>query len=122
MPESWRSDFADNSSILASVMKRSAWLERTTTTDIGEADSCDGNYWVQSGGVYLKWNQVTEEETVCEIMSGDIDLPPLHRSDVYRALIIGAPDTECPGGPEQRWEITVLNTDVPTVTFPLSDP
>jgi hypothetical protein len=120
IPDAWRGEFADNSSILASVLKRSAWLERTTTTDIGEADVCDGNYWVQTAGVYLKWNQVTEEETVCEILTGDIELPPLHRSDIYRALIPGTPDTECLGGPEQRFEITALNTDVPTVTFPLA--
>lgn len=122
IPETWRDQFGDNSSILASIAKTVKWLTRQTTTDIGEAEICDGTYWNDGAGNYLTWSQTTEAETTCEIMSGQYSLPALPRSDIFRALVPGAPDTECLGGPEIRWEITALSSDVPTVTFPLVDP
>ena len=73
-------------------------------------------------GRYVIWTQETEEVTECVVLSGDINLPALPFSGIFRSLIPGTPDDECPGGPENRWEITVLSTDVPTVTFPLVDP
>lgn len=122
IPESWRADFTDNSSILASVLKRSAWLVRGYTTDVGAAEACTGHTFPVGDGRYVVWTQETEEVTECVILSGEINLPALPFSSIYRSLIPGTPDDECPGGPENRWEITVLSTDVPTVTFPVVDP
>lgn len=122
IPEAWRADFTDNSSILASVYKRIAVLNRGYTTDIGEAEACAGHTFPVGDGRYVIWTQVNTETTECMILSGDINLPALQFSGIYRSLIPGTPDDECPGGPENRWEITALSTDVPTVTFPLVDP
>jgi len=122
IPEDWRDDFTDNSSILASVYKRSAWLVRGYTTDLGAAEACAGHTFPVGDGRYVVWTQVNDEVTECVLLSGDINLPALPFSGIYRSLIPGFPDDECPGGPENRWEITALSTDVPTVTFSLYDP
>jgi hypothetical protein len=122
IPEAWRADFTDNSSIVASVWKRLSVLQRGYTTDAGAAEACVGHTWPVGDGRYHVWTQVDEEVTKCEFLSGNIELPALGFSGVYRGLIPGTPDDECPGGPENRWEITVYNTDTPTVTFPLVDP
>lgn len=122
IPEAWRADFTDNSSILASVYKRIAVINRGYTTDVGLAEACVGHTFPVGDGRYLIWEQVNQEVTECVILSGDINLPSLQFSGIYRSLIPGSPDDECPGGPENRWEITALSADVPTVTFPLVDP
>jgi hypothetical protein len=122
IPESWRADFTDNSSILASIVKRKAWLTRGYTTDVGEAEPCVGHTFPVGDGRYVLFTQVTDEFTECQILSGEIELPALEYSSVFRSLIPGSPDDECPGGPVNRWTINALSADVPTVTFPLVDP
>ena len=122
IPEAWRADFTDNSSVLASVVKSTKFLTRRYTTDVGEAEMCTDHTWPVGDGRYVVWDQTDEQATECQIISGEIELPPLRFSGIFRSLIVGGPDDECPGGPENRWAINVLSSDVPTVTFPVVDP